>query len=72
MTGDDVFEKQIMGRLRKDFKSVQETRMIACSLDNESNGSMTTSTVGDINVHQNVAIDELQEITFDKYLQDVR
>ena len=41
--------RQVHGALLcfvKVFKSVQKTRMIAFSLDNESNGSMTTSTVG--------------------------
>ena len=47
-------------------KLVPKIRMIAFSWDNASHGSMTTSTV----VHQNVAIDELQEIAFDKNLKD--
>ena len=43
MTGDDVFEKEIMGRLRKDLGP--KIRMVAFLWDNASNGSMT-STVG--------------------------
>ena len=31
MTGGDVFEKEIMGRLRKDFQLVPKTKMIASS-----------------------------------------
>ena len=57
MTGDDVFEKEIMGRLRKDFQVGSEDK-IDCLF------------VGQRNVHQNVAIDELQEVTFDKHLKD--
>ena len=60
MTGDDVFEKEIMGRLRKDFQAGSEGKNWK---HDDKHGCY-------INVHQNVAIDELQEITFDKYLKD--
>ena len=49
-------------------KLVSKIRMIAFSWDNASNGSMTTSTVG--TSIQNVAIDVLQELTFDKNWKD--
>ena len=47
-----------------------KTKTSAFSWDNTTNGSMATSMVGTSNAHQNVAIDELQEITFDKNLKD--
>ena len=47
-------------------KLVPKIRMIAFSWDNASNGSMTTSTVGTLMF----AIDELQEVAFDKNLKD--
>ena len=67
MTGDDVFEKEIMGRLLKDFQVGSDDclfvgQRIQWKHDDKHSWY--------INVHQNVAIDELQEITFDKYLKD--
>ena len=39
-------------------------------LDSDSSGNMITQRDDYINVHQNVATDELQEIHFDKHLKD--
>ena len=69
MTGDDVFEKENMGRLRKDFQVGSET--IDCLFVGQRIQWKQDDKHGwYINAHQNVAIDELQEITFDKYLKD--
>ena len=55
MTGDDVFEKEIMGRLRKNFRLVPRTKMIA-RLAHQCSSECCHRI--------------LQEITFDKHLKD--
>ena len=70
MTGDDVFEKEIMGRLRKDFQVGSEDKNDCLSVGQRIQWKQDDKHGWYINVHQNVAIDELQEITFDKHLKD--
>ena len=78
MTGDDVFEKEIMGRLHKDFQVGSEDKndclfvgqRIQWKQDDKHGCYINDKHGWYINVHQNVAIDKLQEITFDKYLKD--
>ena len=70
MTGDDVFEKEIMGRLRKDFQVGSEDKNDCLFVGQRIQWKHDDKHVWCINVHQNVAIDELQEITFDKSLKD--
>ena len=66
MTGDDVFEKEIMGRLCKDSEDKNDCLFVGQRIQWKQDGKHGWY----INVHQNVAIDELQEITFDKCLKD--
>ena len=70
MTGDDVFEKEIMGRLRKDFQVGSEDKNDCLFVGQRIQRKQDDKHGWYINVHQNVAIDELQEITFDKHLKD--
>ena len=70
MTGDDVFEKEIMGRLRKDFQVGSEDKNGCLFVGQRIQWKQDDKHGWYINVHQNVATDELQEITFDKYLKD--
>ena len=70
MTGDDVFEKEIMGRLRKDFQVGSEDKNDCLFVGQRIQWKQDDKHGWYINVHQNVAIDEVQEITFDKYLKD--
>ena len=70
MTGDDVFEKEIMGRLRKDFQVGSEDKNDCLFVGQRIQWKQDDKHGWYVNVHQNVAIDELQEITFDKYLKD--
>ena len=70
LTGDDVFKKEIMGRLRKDFQVGSEDKNDCLFVGQRIQWKHDDKHGWYINVHQNVAIDELQEITFDKYLKD--
>ena len=70
MTGDDVFEKETMGRLGKDFQVVSEDKNDCLFVGQRIQWKRDDKHGWYINVHQNVAIDELQEITFDKHLKD--
>ena len=70
MTGDDVFKKEIMGRLRKDFQVGSEDKNDCLFVGQRIQWKQDDKHGWYINVHQNVAIDELQEITFDKHLKD--
>ena len=70
MTGDDVFEKEIMGRLRKDFQVGSEDKNDCLFVGQRIQWKQDDKHGWYVNVHQNVAIDELQEITFDKHLKD--
>ena len=70
MTGDDVFEKEIMGRLCKDFQVGSEDKNDCLFVGQRIQWKHDDKHGWYINVHQNVAIDELQEITFDKHLKD--
>ena len=70
MTGDDVFEKEIMGRLRKDFQVVSEDKNDCLFVGQCIQWKQDDKHGWYINVHQNVAIDKLQEITFHKHLKD--
>ena len=70
MTGDDVFEKEIMGRLRRDFQVGSEDKNDCLFVGQRIQWKQDDKHGWYINVHQNVAIDELQEITFDKHLKD--
>ena len=70
MTGDDVFEKEIMGRLRKDFQVGSEDKNDCLFVGQRIQWKQDDKHGWYINAHQNVAIDELQEITFDKHLKD--
>ena len=70
MTGDDVFEKEIMGRLRKDFQVGSEDKNDCLFVGQRIQWKHDDKHGWYINVHQNVAIDEFQEITFDKNLKD--
>ena len=70
MTGDDVVEKEIMGRLRKDFQAGSEDKNDCLFVGQRIQWKQDDKHGWYINVHQNVAIDELQEITFDKHLKD--
>ena len=65
MTGGDVFEKEIMGRLRKDFQVGSEDKNDCLFVGQRIQWKHDDKHGWYINVHQNVAIDELQEITFD-------
>ena len=64
LTGDDVFEKEIMGRLRKDFQVGSEDKNDCLFVGQRIQWKQDDKRGWYINVHQNVAIDELQEITF--------
>ena len=70
MTGDDVFEKEIMGRLRKHFQVGSEDKNDCLFVGQRIQWKQDEKHGWYTNVHQNVAIDELQEITFDKHLKD--
>ena len=70
LTGDDVFEEEIMGRLRKDFQVGSEDKNDCLFVGQRIQWKQDDKHGWYITVHQNVAIDELQEITFDKYLKD--
>ena len=70
MTGGDVFEKEIMGRLRKDFQVGSEDKNDCLFVGQRIQWKQDDKHGWYINVHQNVAIGELQEITFDKHLKD--
>ena len=70
MTGHDVFEKESMGRLRKDFQVGSEDKNDCLFVGQRLQRKHDDKRGWCINAHQNVAIDELQEITFDKYLKD--
>ena len=70
MTGDDVFEKEIMGRLRQDFQLGSEDKNDCLFVGQRIQWKHGDKHGWHINVHQNVAIDELQEISFDKHLKD--
>ena len=70
MTGDDVFKKEIMGRLRKDFQVGSEDKNDWLFVGQRIQWKQDDKHGWYINVHQNVAIDELQEITLDKHLKD--
>ena len=70
MTGDDVFEKEIMGRLRKDFQVGSEDKNDCLFVGQRIHWKHDDKHGWYINVHQNIAIDELQEIAFDKKLKD--
>ena len=70
MTGDDVFEKEIMGRLRKDSQVGSEDKNDCLLVGQRIQWKQDDKHGWYINVHQNVAINELQEITFDKHLKD--
>ena len=70
MTGDDVFEKEIKGRLRKDFEVGSEDKTDCLFVGQRIPWKHDDKHGWYINVHQNVAIYELQEITFDKHLKD--
>ena len=70
MTGGDVFEKEIMGRLRKDFQVGSEDKNDCLFVGQRIQWKQDDKHGWYINVHQNVGIDELQEITFDKHLKD--
>ena len=70
MTGDDVFEKEIMGRLPKDFQVGSEEKNDCLFAGQRIQWKQDDKHGWYINVHQNVAIGELQEITFDKHLKD--
>ena len=62
--------KEIMGRLRKDFQVGSEDKNDCLFVGQRIQWKQDDKHGWYINVHQNVAIDELQEITFDKYLKD--
>ena len=68
MTGDDVFEKEIMGRLRKKIQAGSEDKNDCLFVGQRGQWKHDDKHGWYINVHQNVAIDELQETTFDKNL----
>ena len=65
-----MFEKEIMGRLRKDFQVGSEDKNDCPFVGQRIQWEQDDKHGWHINVHQNVAIDELQEITFDKHLKD--
>ena len=65
MIGDDVSEKEIMGQLRKDFQVGSEDKNDCLFVGQCIQWKRDDKHGWYINVHQNVAIDELQEITFD-------
>ena len=70
MAGDSVFETKIMARIRKDFQVGSEDKT-DCMFVGQRIQWKHDPKYGDyINVHQNVAIDELQEIHFEKDLKD--
>ena len=58
MTGDDVFEKEIMGRLRKDFQVGSEDKNDCLFVGQRIQWKQDDKHGWYINVHQNVAIDE--------------
>ena len=60
MTGDDVFEKEVMGRLRKDFQVGSEDKNDCLFVGQRIQWKQDDKRGWYINVHQNVAIDELQ------------
>ena len=64
MTGDDVFEKEIMGRLRKDFQVGSEDKNDCLFVGQRLQWKQDDKHGWYINVHQNVAIDELQKNHF--------
>ena len=66
----DVFEKEILGRLRKDFQVGSEDNNDCLFVGQRIQWKRDDKHGWYINVHQNVAIDELQEISFDKRLKD--
>ena len=70
MTGDDVFEKEIMGRLRKDFQVGSEDKNDCLFVGQRIQWKQDSKFGWHINVHQNVDIDDLQEISLDKNLKD--
>ena len=70
MTGDDVFEKEIMRRLRKDFQVGSEDKNDCLFAGPRIQWKHDDKHGWYINVHQDVAMDEVQEITFDKHLKD--
>ena len=70
MTGDAVFEKEVMGQLRNDFQVGSEDKKDCLFVGQRIHWKHDDKHGWYINVHQNVAIDELQEITFDKNLKD--
>ena len=70
MTGDDVFEKEVVGRLRKHFQVGSEDKNDCLFVGQRIQWKHDDKHGWRINVHQNVAIDELQGITFDKNLKD--
>ena len=61
MTGDDVFEKEIMGRLRKEFQVGSKDKNDCLFVAQRIQWKQDDKHGWYINVHQNVAIDELQE-----------
>ena len=65
-----MFEKEIIGRLRKDFQVGSEDKNDCLFVGQRIQWKQDDKHGWHINVHQNVAIDELQEISFDKCLKE--
>ena len=70
MAGHDTFAKQIMAKIRKDFQVGSEDKNDCVSVGQRLQWKHDPQHGDYINVHQNVAIDELQEIQFEKHLKD--
>ena len=70
VVGGEIFEREIMAKIRKAFQVGSEDKNDCVFVGQRTQWKTDEKQGPYINVHQNVAIDELQEITFEKHLKD--
>ena len=70
MVGGEIFEREIMAKSRKDFQVGSEDKNDCVFVGQRIQWKTDEKHGPYINVYQNVAINELQGITFEKTLKD--